>query len=217
VTVSQAQAHAPVQDPVHGGSPDDEGREAHVLAALAGDLDSGFTALFCAYRRVVFSTAYRVSGTKADAEDLTAEAFMRAYRALRGYGPDRIAGLRVRPWLLTILLNLWRNSQRSAARHPAEPFGALPETASPGESVEQAASRRETGRELAALLLELPARQRVAVVLRHVSDLPVTEIAAILGQPEGTVKSHISRGLRRLRELGSKLHPAPDEAHDDGS
>jgi hypothetical protein len=48
---------------------------------------------------------------------------------------------------------------------------------------------------------ELPTPQRVAVVLRHVAGLPIAEIAAVRGCPEGTAKSHVSRGLRRLRSL----------------
>src|SRR6185312_6305842 len=59
----------------------------------------------------------------------------------------------------------------------------------------------ETSRELAALLDLLPDRQRVAVVLRHVADLPIAEVASVLGCPPGTAKSHVSCGLRRLREL----------------
>jgi RNA polymerase sigma factor (sigma-70 family) len=181
-----------------------------VLAALADDLDTGFVELFGAYRRLVFSTALRVCGRWADAEDLTAETFLRAYRALGGYGRDRIGALRPRPWLVTILLNLWRNQQRSAARHPTPPPQELaPDPPDPVESVERAAERGETRRELAALLLELPEEQRAAVVLRHVADLPVAEIAAALGCPQGAVKSHISRGLRRLRTLQSERQEVP--------
>jgi RNA polymerase sigma factor (sigma-70 family) len=173
-----------------------------IVAALAEDLDAGFVALFDGYRHVVFSTALRLCGRWADAEDLTAEAFLRAYRALAGYDRERIAALRLRAWLLTILTNLWRNSVRSAARHPPPaPLGSAPDPADPGEGAEQAAERLETGRELAALLGELPEEQRLAVVLRHVADLPVADIAAVLGSPQGTVKSHISRGLKRLRLL----------------
>jgi RNA polymerase sigma factor (sigma-70 family) len=196
------------------------GREAaldprdRVLAALTDDLDSGFAELFAAYRRVVFSTALRLCGKFADAEDLAAETFLRAYRALRGYDRDRTTSLQPRPWLLTILLNLWRNSLRTAARQP-DLVAEVPEVADPGEGVEQAVQRRETGRELAALLATLPPEQRAAVVLRHVSDLPVAEIAAILRRPQGTVKSHISRGLRRLRELQPSDYAAPVEVPDD--
>lgn len=173
-----------------------------LTAALADDLDQGFVQLFGAYRDVVFSTALRVSGHRADAEDLTAEAFLRAYRALAGYDRERIAALQPRAWLLTILLNLWRNGLRAAGRRPrTAPLEAAPEPPEPGESVEQVAVRHEVGRELAGLLTGLPADQRQAVVLRHVADLPISEIAEVLGVPQGTVKSHISRGLQRLRRL----------------
>lgn len=175
---------------------------AEVVAVLVRDLDVGFAALYEAYRGVVFSAALRLCGRWAEAEDLSAEAFLRAYRALAGYAPGRVAGLRPRPWLLTILTNVWRNSLRSAARRPgAVPLEDAPDPPDPGEGVEDAAVRRETGRELAVLLAALPETQRAAVVLRHVTDLPVAEIAVVLDVPEGTVKSHISRGLARLREL----------------
>ncbi|MFL6053793.1 MAG: RNA polymerase sigma factor, partial [Actinoallomurus sp.] len=83
-----------------------------IVTALTEDLDTGFVALFDGYRNVVFSAALRLCGRWADAEDLTAEAFLRAYRALAGYEPQRIATLQPRPWLMTILANLWRNTAR---------------------------------------------------------------------------------------------------------
>ena len=61
--------------------------------------------------------------------------------------------------------------------------------------------RREVTEHLAALLARLPETQRAAVVLRHVTDLPLTEVAEVLGCPVGTAKSHVSRGLARLRTL----------------
>lgn len=187
--------------------PDAAGR---VLAALAADLDAGFAELYGAYRTVVFSTALRVSGRRADAEDLTAEAFLRAYRALTSYDAARIAGLAPRAWLLTILLNVWRNDRRTTSRRPAAaPLDAAPDPADPDESVEHTAVRHEAGRELAASLASLPDDQRIAVVLRHVNDLPVAEVARVLGCPVGTAKSHISRGLRRLRELHSASTEVP--------
>ncbi|WP_131739539.1 RNA polymerase sigma factor [Actinomadura roseirufa] len=193
-----------------GGAPD---RGAEVAAALAADLDAGFAVLYDAYRGVVFSTALRLCGRWAEAEDLAAEAFLRAYRALIGYDTGRIAALRPRAWLLTILTNLWRNGLRTAARRPPPgPLEDAPDPPDPSEGVEDAAARHETGRELAGLLTALTPSQRAAVVLRHVTDLPVAEIAAVLDLPEGTVKSHISRGLARLRDLHrtSPAHTAPD-------
>ncbi|WP_214409500.1 RNA polymerase sigma factor [Sphaerisporangium fuscum] len=173
-----------------------------VVKALADDLDSGFAELFGAYRGQVFSAALRLSGRWQDAEDLTAEAFLRAFRALCAYDHDRITALRPRPWLMTILMNLWRNKLRDDARQPRPALtDRPPEASDPGEGVEEVTARRETGCELARMLGLLPEEQRAAVVLRHVVDLPVAEIASVLALPEGTVKSHIFRGLRRLRAL----------------
>lgn len=158
-----------------------------VAAELAADLDAGFAVLFEAHQNVLFSTALRICGRWADAEDLTAAAFLRAYRALSGYDRDRVAGLRTRPWLLTILLNAWRNQVRTAARRPREVLDAEPpELEARGASAEAQAERHEASRELAALLDLLPDRQRVAVVLRYVADLPIAEVASVLGCPPGT-------------------------------
>ncbi|MEU6718819.1 sigma-70 family RNA polymerase sigma factor [Nonomuraea sp. NPDC046802] len=174
-----------------------------VRKALLDDLDEGFAELYGAYRGLVFSTALRLSGRWADAEDLTAEAFLRAYRALAGYDRDRVAGLQPRAWLMTILMNIWRNCARARSRRPPLDLRDEPvEEIDPDQDVEAAAERRETGDELSELLGLLPEEQRVAVVLRHVVDLPVSEIATVLKIPQGTVKSHVSRGLKRLRALG---------------
>lgn len=206
----EALSHAPGAAGDDRSGPGGDTAGARVAAALARDLDEGFAALYEAYRGAVFSTALRLCGRWAEAEDLSAEAFLRAYRALTGYEEARIAGLRPRAWLLTILTNVWRNSLRSAARRPPPgPIEDAPDPPDPGEGVEDAAARHETGRELAGLLARLPHQQRAAVVLRHVTDLPVAEIAAVLDLPEGTVKSHISRGLARLRAL--RAEPGPPE------
>ncbi|ADD41236.1 RNA polymerase sigma factor [Stackebrandtia nassauensis] len=171
-----------------------------VAEALAKDLDHGYQTLYGEYRGVVFSTALRLAGRWADAEDIAAEAFLRAYRALLGYDTDRRASLRTRAWLLTIVMNVWRNRVRTLARKPPPgPIEDAPEPVDPSETVEETAERHDTGAQLARLLTVLPHRQREAVVLRHVVDLPIDEIAEILDIPQGTVKSHISRGLSRLR------------------
>jgi RNA polymerase sigma factor (sigma-70 family) len=189
--------------------------DEHLVRALVHDLDAGFVEMFETYRHVVFSTALRISGRWADAEDLTAESFLRAYRALSNYPQDRILAINPRPWLLTITLNLCRNHQRTAARKPLEPLEQDPEQAQdppdPQVSVEETILRRETDRELAVLLASLPDDQRTAVVLRHVIDLPVAEIAEILGRPPGTVKSDITRGRRRLAQAILARRPQDPE------
>jgi RNA polymerase sigma factor (sigma-70 family) len=187
--------------------PDDE----TLRAALAADLDAGFEALVRAHADVIHAVARRSTETRADAEDLAAEAFLRAYRALRGYDAERVAGLALRPWLLTILLNTARNDRRAAARRPrTDGVGELPDRPTSGPGVAERAENGELSGHLAVLLADLPADQRTAVVLRHVVDLPVAEVAAVLGCAEGTVRSHTSRGLAALR---ARL-PRPADAED---
>jgi RNA polymerase sigma-70 factor (ECF subfamily) len=192
----------------HGaaGRADGDGK---LLELLADDLDAGFAELVRTYETTLYSVALRACGQRTDAEDLAAEAFLKAYTALRGYDGQRLAALRPRPWLVTIQLNVWRNWVRTRTRRPAQipsgqpPAGGTAEPAGSGPEVEEQAELAETSRELADLLNHLPQVQRTAVVLRHVVGMSVAEVAEVIGCPDGTAKSHVSRGLRRLRELSA--------------
>jgi RNA polymerase sigma-70 factor (ECF subfamily) len=175
---------------------------AALTVRLSLDLDGAFSEVVEGYRRAVFTTALRVSGRPEDAADLAAEAFLRAYQALRGYPPERIRELQLRPWLVTIVLNLWRNQVRTASRRPAQvPLESSPEPRAHSGGPEEHVRRRELKSAVEAMLAELPETQRLAVVLRHIVGLSFAETAAVLGCPEGTAKSHASRGLGRLRTL----------------
>lgn len=180
-----------------------------VRIALVEDLDAGFATLVRAYETVVYSVALRTTGHPVEAEDLAAESFLRAYRALRGYDAARRGELQPRPWLMTIVVNTRRNQVRTARRRPRTADAEPPDRPAGGPSVAEQVERGELSRGLARLLAELPENQRIAVVLRHVVDLPMTEIAEVLGCPEGTVKSHVSRGLSRLRAALAAPATAP--------
>ena len=169
---------------------------------LSEDLDGAFADVVAGYEQAVFTTALRMSGRPEDAADIAAEAFLRAYVALREYPPERIGQLQLRPWLLTIALNLVRNEARAASRRPAHvPLEAWTAVGDRGEGPEAQAQRHDGQARLGGLLTELPATQRTAVVLRHVVGLPYAELAVVMGCPEGTAKSHVARGLQRLRAL----------------
>jgi RNA polymerase sigma factor (sigma-70 family) len=173
-----------------------------LAAHLADDLDGGFAVLMERHRGVVWSVARQFVRDPADAEDLAADAFLRAYRALRGYDAARLAQLRVRPWLLTILRNTARNAARDRSRRPEPPPSYETVEEPSGEpGLEQRAEAGELQRELGAALAQLSEVQRTAVVLRHVVGLGTGEVAEVLGVAEGTAKSHVSRGLARLRPL----------------
>ena len=182
-----------------------------VLDGLADDLDAGFGAFVRAHSGPVYSTALRLSGSRAEADDLAQETFVRAYRSLRRFDAERVCALESRPWLLTITLNLWRNRLRHAARRPREAQGVPgAEVVDPRPGPEVAAEESEASRALVGLLGQLPEHHRVPVVLRHVGGLSYAEIASTLGCPEGTAKANVARGLKRLRELaGATPHPRP--------
>jgi RNA polymerase sigma factor (sigma-70 family) len=170
---------------------------------LARDLDGAFEELVRGHERLLYGLALRVVGDTRDAEEVAQDAFERAYRALAGYPPERVAAMRLRPWLARIALNLARNRlrRRTPPTRPLEDGDGepLPLAAPRGEEPAAAAERRADRQQWAELLAGIPARYREAVVLRHVEDLPYAEVAEVLGQPVGTVKTHVHRGVRLLR------------------
>jgi RNA polymerase sigma-70 factor (ECF subfamily) len=195
-----------------GAGPPD--RDALDLAgALARDLDTGFAEVVRVHGGLLYSVARSFVRDPADAEDLAADALLRAYRGLCGYGSDRIATLAVRPWLLTILRNTARNRLRDASRRPPPPPRFEPvEDPSTEPGPAERVVRDELRHELGSALGELSEVQRTAVVLRHVQGLPTSEVAQVLRCKEGTAKSHISRGLARLRTLLGDDQVAADPA-----
>jgi RNA polymerase sigma factor (sigma-70 family) len=171
---------------------------------LARDLDGSFEELVLAHQRLVFGLALRVVGDRGDAEEVAQDTFERAYHALAGYPADRVAAMRLRPWLARIALNLARNRlrrrpppARSLEDGDGQPLAvAAPAAAEPAQVAERGQERAL----LAELLAGLPRTYREAVVLRHVEGLPYAEVAEVLGRPVGTVKTHVHRGVRQLRD-----------------
>jgi RNA polymerase sigma factor (sigma-70 family) len=170
---------------------------------LARDLDGSFEDLVLVHQRLVFGLALRVVGDRADAEEVAQDTFERAYHALAGYPAERVAAMRLRPWLARIALNLARNRLRRRpppARSLEDGDGQPLAVPAPAAAEPAAVAERGQERELlAGLLAGLPRAYREAVVLRHVEGLPYAEVAEVLGRPVGTVKTHVHRGVRQLR------------------
>lgn len=164
--------------------------------ALAADLDRAFPSVVEEMGNRLFWGLRRICGDHQEAEDLTQETFIRAYRALGSYDVERIRALRVRPWLWTIAMNLGRNHLRDRSRRPTYVELTTDAADEDPEPVDGAAWDRRLG--------SLSRDQRVAVVLRHVVGLGIGEIAEITGRPEGTVKADVHRGLTKLREAMEK-------------
>ena len=174
----------------------DEGVDDRALigAVLAGDRDL-FRVLVEREQVTVYRACLRILGRPHDAEDVAQESFVMAYRALASYRGDGPLG----GWLLRIATRqaYRRLGQRreTAELHPDLPLGA------PGSDPLAAtlAGERQRAVRLAVAALGEPYREVVA--LRFFGEMSLDEIAAVTRRPLNTVKTHLRRGLERLRPL----------------
>jgi RNA polymerase sigma-70 factor (ECF subfamily) len=152
----------------------------------------------------VYRLAYRLTGNRADAEDLTQETFVRVFRSLAEYQPGTFEG-----WLHRITTNLFLDlvRRRQRIRFDALPDDVGDRLASREAGPEQAYDLNNLDPEIQAALDALPPDFRVAVVLCDLEQLSYEEIAATLGIKVGTVRSRIHRGRVLLRE--ALAHRAP--------
>ncbi len=162
-----------------------------LTAALAVDLDGSFPMVVETMGAQLFWGLRRICGDHQEAEDLTQETFIRAYKALERYNTARIREMKLQSWLWTIALNLGRNHVRDRSRRPT-----YVELAEAGMDDPEPVDNTAWDKRLSTLSQP----QRAAVVLRHVAGLNIAEISEITGRPEGTVKADVHRGLARLRE-----------------
>ena len=154
----------------------------------------------------VHRLALRLTGDHSLAADAAQEAFLHVRdgsRHFRPHGPDDDAG--ARRWVLRVAahatLMLMRGSGRRGRRERAAIAG---ETAAPTTPPEQCLENAETAAAVRAALADLPQNQREVLVLHHLQDLGLPEIAATLGIPVGTVKSRLHRAADRLRDVLQK-------------
>ncbi|WP_291279624.1 sigma-70 family RNA polymerase sigma factor [Galactobacter sp.] len=151
--------------------------------------------------------AQRLTGHRADAEDLVQEAYVRALRALPGFtynGPGS-----VHAWVRRITTNIFLDQARRRSRLRIDPFaeGAEEQAAAVSEGPEASYERAHLDVDVAKALAALPPDYRAAVVLCDLEGLSYQEVAEILGCKLGTVRSRIHRGRTLLRE--ALPHRAP--------
>ena len=157
----------------------------------------------------VYRLAYRLTGDRHDAEDLTQEVFVRVFRSLDRYTPGTFEG-----WLHRITTNLFldqaRRKQRIRFDALSDERAARLTSAAPSPDAAYADQRFDD--DVEAALATLPPDFRAAVVLCDVEGLTYEEIAEILGAKLGTVRSRISRGRGMLRQ--ALAHRAPVEGRE---
>ncbi len=166
--------------------------------ARAGDVDA-FEELVHRYQQLAYRTAYVVTRSSADAQDVTQEAFVKAYYALDRFRVDAP----FKPWLMRIVVNEALNHRRSRGRQEnlALRMAEVRPSGGAAPSPEAAALIGETQHEVIAALNALGERDRIVIALRYFFDMSEAEMASVLDCPVGTVKSRLSRSLARLKEV----------------
>jgi RNA polymerase sigma-70 factor (ECF subfamily) len=173
------------------GSEDEAGL---VARTMAGDR-AAFGALVERYAAQARRVARSVLGDPDESDDAAQDGFLSALVKLAQYDAKRPFG----PWLMRIVANAATDRRRRRHVRRAEPLDTS--LVGGGPRPDAQAIRSELGDRLRSALAELPERRRTAVVLFDVEGYSHAEIAGILGIPEGTVRSEVFHGRRRLRAL----------------
>ncbi len=159
-----------------------------VRRCLAGDTGA-FNELVARYSGPVFNVAFRITGSRQDAEDATQSAFLKAFERLSTFNPDH----KFFSWLYRIGVNEALNLERRKRATEDLDDQVPDENLNPEE--------REREELLSKGLQELSPDSRAVVVLRHFEDMSYDEIAGVLGIPAKTVKSRLFTARMHLRDI----------------
>lgn len=178
---------------------DDEAR--HIRDAQRGDANA-FEALMTSYEKTIYGIALRMCDNPEDAQDMTQEAMLRIFRSIGSFKGDA----KFSTWVYRITTNVCLDEFRRKKRRKEQSLEVLSEsgqqfTDTPQNDPEFRQERSEMASRLKKALLLLPSDLRMAVLLRDVQGFSYEEIGQITGAALGTVKSRISRGRGRLREI----------------
>ncbi len=182
-------------------------------AASKAKLDHDFAELYRTHLRDVYSYSYYRVGNHHDAEDLTEQAFLQAYRHFERAQRES-NGRPLRPWLIRIAHNLAANHHRDRARRPVANIEAVEPPSHPHDT-EQIVAGREELRLVLDRLGDLSEERREALIMRFALDMSNREIARALGKTEGATKVLIHRAIKQLEELISDEEPAEDSPPED--
>jgi RNA polymerase sigma-70 factor (ECF subfamily) len=161
--------------------------------ATQGDREA-FGGLVQCHQTGVFNVAYRMLGECREAQDATQETFLRAYRAIRTFDPQRPPG----PWLKKIAVNVCLNWLERRGTLTLDDETSLPDL---DPSPESQIIQQEHDRQIRLALLSLPPRSRAAIELRHFQELSYTEMAETLNRPLSDIKSDLFRARKLLAEI----------------
>ena len=172
------------------------------LPAVAGEakaeLDRDFEQLYRDHLRDVYSYSYYRVGNHHDAEDLTEQAFLQAYRHFERARRES-DGRPLRPWLIRIAHNLASNYHRDRARRPQSALEHADPIAAP-HGTERIVEGREELKRVIDGLDHLPGDRREALIMRFALGMDNREIARALGRTDGATKVLIHRAIKQLEQ-----------------
>jgi RNA polymerase sigma-70 factor (ECF subfamily) len=169
-------------------------------------LDEAFSDLYRAHLRDVYSYSYYRVGNHHDAEDLTEQTFLQAYRHFeRALAESN--GRPLRPWLIRIAHNLAANLYRDRSRRPQTPIDDTQHLAATHTTEDLVEGRDELKRILEGVQ-ELPDDRREALIMRFALGMDNREIARAMGRSDGATKVLIHRAIKQLEQIVA----APQEA-----
>jgi RNA polymerase sigma-70 factor (ECF subfamily) len=162
-------------------------------------LDNEFSELYRAHLRDVYSYAYYRVGNHHDAEDLTEQTFLQAYRHFERAQRES-EGRPLRPWLIRIAHNLAANFYRDRSRKPQTAIEDAAVISAPHTTETLVEGREELQRVLAGVE-QLPDDRREALIMRFALGMDNREIARAMGRSDGATKVLIHRAIRQLEEI----------------
>jgi RNA polymerase sigma-70 factor, ECF subfamily len=172
--------------------------EPAIAGADKAELDAAFEQLYRDHLRDVYSYSYYRVGNHHDAEDLTEQAFLQAYRHFERARRES-NGRPLRPWLIRIAHNLASNYHRDRARKPQSPLDNSDPIAAP-HGTERIVEGREELKHVIETLDHLPDDRREALIMRFALGMDNREIARALGRTDGATKVLIHRAIRQLEQ-----------------
>src|SRR5215218_3063913 len=159
-------------------------------------LDEAFSQLYRAHLRDVYSYSYYRVGNHHDAEDLTEQTFLQAYRHFERAQRES-AGRPLRPWLIRIAHNLAANYYRDRARKPQTPIDDAGVISSP-HTTEALVEDRDDLKRILGGVDQLPDDRREALIMRSARGREKRETARALGRREGATRVLLHRAIRKL-------------------
>jgi RNA polymerase sigma-70 factor (ECF subfamily) len=170
--------------------------EQQLILQVKEGRSGAFRLLVEQYMKQAYNIAFGFVNSHDDAEDVAQEAFVRIYQSIASFRGDA----EFSTWLYRIVMNLSLNKirqRKSRVKREVEMNDAILSSAAHHETSRDA----EMHEHIERALHELPTLQRATVILRHVNGLSTRQVSTILQCSEGTVKTHLHRGLKKMKTL----------------